>query len=75
MILVMVVVVVTFGVKLGLLVVGGCKNSQMRELQVLRVRYTCGQVISKYGNKLRSQLKVLALLLNNTNVINKTTSM
>ena len=34
----------------------------MRELQVLRVRYTCGQVISKHGNKLISQLKALALL-------------
>ena len=62
MILVMVVVVGTFGVKLGLLVVHSCKNSQMRELQVLRVRNTCGQVIGKHGNKLISQLKALALL-------------
>ena len=57
----MVVVVGTFGVKLGLLVVHGCKNSQIRELQVLRVRNTCGQVIGKH-NKLRSQLKAPALL-------------
>ena len=51
-----------FWCEIGTLVVGGCKNSQMRELQVLRVRNTCGQVIGKHGNKLRSQLKALALL-------------
>ena len=38
------------------------KTPDLRELQVLRVRNTCGQVIGKHGNKLRSQLKALVLL-------------